>query len=483
MNFTTLRPAALLMTLLVAGCGGGSEKKAAAGGAAPPPAEVQVVQVEPRDLPVIGEWVATLDGFVNASIKAQVSGYLLRRCYQEGTMVRKGQLLFELDPRPFEANLAQARGQLAQSQGALAQANSQRAQAMAILAQANSAVMQARAGLIQANGQLLQTQAALEQARANQKKAELDYARYLPLLEKKAVTQQEVDNATQTNLAAVAQVKANVAQVATARGNVAAARAQIKAAEAQVQSANAQIGTADAAIQTANAQIESSQATVQTALLNLTFTRLEAPIDGIAGIATAQVGDLIAPTGNSLTTVSQVNPIKVNFNLPEQEYLESAKRNPTLASRELLRERFRFTLIQSNGAKYPQQGRFYAEDRNVAINTGAIRVTTTFPNPAGLLRPGQYGKVQTVKYTRKNAALVPQRAVTEMQDRFQVAVVTPDNKIDIRTVTMGERSGKLWVVEKGLKGGERVVAEGVQKVQPGAVVKPVPYVEQTEAKQ
>src|SRR5499426_3653667 len=253
--------------------------------ATPRPLDVEVIRVSQQDVPVYSEWIGTIDGMVNADIKAQVTGYLLRQDYKEGSFVQKGQLLFEIDPRPFQAALDQAGGQVAQFEGQLEQANSQVAQAEAQAAQANS--------------QVLQSQAQLAQAQANQVKTQLDVNKYAPLAEQKAVTQQEYDNAVQANVAAKAQVEA--------------AKAGVEAARAQLRVANAQIGTAKAATQTAKGQIENAQAAVRTAQLNLGFTRIVSPIDGIAGLAQAQVGNLISTQSAPLTTVSTVDPIKVYF--------------------------------------------------------------------------------------------------------------------------------------------------------------------------
>src|SRR3984893_4468290 len=233
--------------------------------AAPRPPDVEVVRVEQQDVPIYTEWIGTTDGMVNADIKAQVTGYLLRQDYKEGSFVKKGQLLFEIDPRPFQAALDQANGQVAQFQGQLEQATSQ--------------VTQAEAQVAQANSQLQQTQAQLAQAQANQVKTQLDVNKYAPLAEQKAVTQQDYDNAVQVNVVAKAQVEA--------------AKAGVEAARAQLRAASAQTGTAKASIATAKGQIENAQAAVRTAELNLGFTRIVSPIDGIAGIAQAQVGHLL----------------------------------------------------------------------------------------------------------------------------------------------------------------------------------------------
>ena len=419
--------------------------------AAPSAPEVEVVRVERRDVPIYSEWIGTTDGMVNADIKAQVTGYLLKQDYNEGSLVKKGQLLFEIDPRPFQAALDQAQGQVAQYQGELEQATSQ--------------VTQTEAQLAQANSQLLQAQAQVEQAKANQVKAQLDVDKYAPLAEQKAVTQQEYDNATQANVAAKAQVEA--------------AKAGVETAKAQLRVANAQISTARAAISSVKGQIENANAVVKSAQLNLGFTRIVSPIDGIAGIAQAQVGNLITTTSSPLTTVSTVDPIKVYFTLSEQEYLRFTKRNLIDPQHESSVVQLELDLILSDGSTFPNKGSFYFADRQVDQKTGAIRLAGIFPNPGNVLRPGQYGRVRAVTSTREQALLVPQRAVSELQGIYQVAVVGADNKIELRAVKVGDRTGNMWIIEDGLKPNENVVAEGTQKVRPGVRVTAKPFASNT----
>ncbi|HEY8228801.1 MAG TPA: efflux RND transporter periplasmic adaptor subunit [Pyrinomonadaceae bacterium] len=412
--------------------------------AAPRPLEVMVVQVEQKDVPIYSEWIGTTDGMVNADIKAQVTGYLLRQDYKEGSLVRKGQLLFEIDSRPFRAALDQAQGQVAQFQGQLEQANSQ--------------VTQAEAQVAQANSQLLQSEALLAQAQANQVKTQLDVNKYAPLAEQKAVTQQDYDNAVQVNVVAKQQIEA--------------AKAGVEASRAQLRVAKAQISTAKASIATAKGQIENAQAMVKTAELNLGFTRIVSPIDGIAGIAQAQVGNLISATSPPLTTVSAVDPIKVYFTLSEQDYLRFTKASLIDAKWGASVVQLELELVLSDGSEYPNKGSFFFADRQVDQKTGAIRVAGVFPNPGNVLRPGQYGRVRAITSTKAEALLVPQRAVTELQGSYQVAVVGSDNKIEIRTVKVGDRVGSMWIVEDGLTAGDTVVAEGTQKVRTGTVVSP-----------
>jgi len=423
----TVVAVAILGALIIAGR---SNKPAQA---APRPPDVEVIRVEQKDVPVYSEWIGTTDGMVNADIKAQVTGYLLRQNYQEGSFVRKGQLLFEIDPRPFQALVNQAKGDLAKSESQVQQAVTQLDQALAQLAQANSQLMQAE---------------------ANQRKTQLDVNKYTPLLEQKAVTQQEFDNADQANDAA---------------------RAQVEVAKSQIKAAAAGVGTAKAAIIAAKAQVESSQAAVRTSELNLGFTRIISPIDGIAGIAQAQVGNLISTTSAPLTTVSTVDPIKVLFTLSEQQYLAFNKRNLIEARQGASVAQIQLELILADGTNYPESGSFFFADRQVDQKTGAIRLAGIFPNPGNVLRPGQYGRVRAVTATKPAALLVPQRAVSELQGSYQVAVVGGDNKIEMRTVKVGERSGSMWVIEDGLKDGETVVVEGIQRIKAGAVVNPKPY--------
>ncbi len=384
-----------------------------------PAPEVEVVEVEQKDVPIYSEWIGTMDGMVNAEIRAQVSGYMLRQVYREGSFVRKGQLLFEIDPRPFQATLDQVKGDLAKAQ----------------------------AQLTQADGQLLGSQAQLAQDEANQGKTQLDVNRYTPLARQQAITDQELDNAVQANLAAQAQVKASSAGVETAKAAIVAAKAAVAAADAAV----------------------------ETAQLNLSFTNITSLIDGIAGIAQAQVGNLVSPTSGALTTVSTVDPIKVYFTPTEQDYLNFTRINPTQSQRDAASSRLQLELILVDGTTYPQKGRFFVADRQVDQQTGAIRVAGLFPNPGNTLRPGQYGRVRAVTSIREDALLVPQRAVTELQGSYRVAVVGSDNKVSIRPVKVGNRVGAMWIIEKGLNPSERVVADGTQNVRPDGIVDPKPF--------
>jgi membrane fusion protein (multidrug efflux system) len=331
-----------------------------------------------------------LDGLVNAQIRPQVTGYLLRQNYKDGSFVKKGQLMFEIDPRTFQAALDQAKGQLANAEQQLAQAE------------------------------------------ANQVKAQLDVNRYVPLAKEQAVTQQDLDNAVQANRAAQAQVRA-------AKGQIDAAKAQVDAAQ-----------------------------------LNLSFTKVVSLIDGIAGIAQAQIGDLVGPA-SLLTTVSTVDPIKVYFPVSERGYLDYVKENPDAAKRAAQETQLALELLLADGTLYSHKGRFSLADREVDVKTGTLRLQGLFPNPGNILRPGQFARVRAITTTKKGALLVPQRAVTEMQGSYQVAVVGNDNKVSIRPVKVGERVGTEWIIEEGLKPGEKVVAEGIQRVKAGMTVDPKPF--------
>jgi RND family efflux transporter MFP subunit len=380
-----------LFCLVVLGLVVGALRPKRVSGALGAPPEVEVVQVEQKDVPIYVEWIGTLDGLVNADVRAQVSGYLLRQNYMEGAFVKKGQLLFEIDPRPFQAALDQAQGQLAQARADLANAE------------------------------------------AVQGRTQLDVNRYTPLAQEEAASQQDLDNAVQNNIAAKAKVE------------------MVKA------------------------QIQTYQAVVETARINLDFTRLVAPIDGIAGQAQLQVGALVNPNSGPVTTVSTVNPIKVYFTVGEPQYLAYRKRFPTEASRLEANKALRLQLILADGSTYPHDGTFYFADRQVDVSTGAIRLSGLFPNPGNILRPGGYGRVRYVIRTQPDALLVPQRAVSELQGGYQVAVVDRNNKVTIRTVTVGDRVGNQWIITEGLKPGESVVAEGIQKVRSGMQVTPKPF--------
>jgi membrane fusion protein, multidrug efflux system len=363
----------VIAALLVAAIGCSGEKKQQAQDATKNAAtpSVVVAGVVQQDEPIYREWIGTTQGDDNAEIRPKVEGYLLRRAYAEGSYVRQGDLLFEIDPRQFQAQLAQA-------------------------------------------------QANLEQAQSSLAKSDRDVARYEPLAAQKAISQQELDNA---------------------RSAQSSARASVSALKAAVEQAH----------------------------LNLAWTRVTSPISGIAGIAAAQVGNLVNPQ-TVLTTVSKVDPIRVLYQISEQEYLQY-QRDPAMRNAQL-------ELVLADGSVWPHKGHILLSGREVDVKTGTITTVGLFPNPGNLLRPGQYAKVRAATQVKRGALLVPQRAVNEMQGTYQVAVIGPDNKAQIRKVDAGERVGSDWIINSGLQPGDRVVVEGFSRVKSGMPVKP-----QTETQQ
>jgi RND family efflux transporter MFP subunit len=357
---------------LVAAC-----RNSAAAPAAPPPPDVTVTTIAPERVALSSEWIGTLDGYVNAQIRPQVSGYLIKRNYREGSVVKKGQVLFEIDARPFEATLAQANAQLGEAQAQLG-------------------------------------------------KTERDLQRDRPLAEQRAIAQSQFDNDVQANLSAQASVK-------------------------------------------------SAEAAIRTAQLNVGFTKVTSLIDGVAAIATAQIGDLVSPQ-TLLTTVSQTDPIKSYFSLSEQEYLRIADRLNAggTGTTQPWKDSAGLTLILADGSTYDKTGHFLAADRQVDPKTGTIRISAVFPNPGNRLRPGQYGRVRAETSVRQDALLVPQRAVAEVQGAYQLRVLSDDNKVNTRPVKLGDRIGSRWIVDEGLKSGERIVVEG-PPAKDGTTVNPKPF--------
>ncbi len=402
----------LAVTLMISAC----QKEQKAG--PPPPPIVEVVGVEEKDVPVFAEWVGTLDGLVNATIRAQVQGYLIKRDYREGDFVHKGQVLFEIDPREFQAALDQAK---------------------AVLNQAKGALDQSKAALEKAKAEVSQQDARWTTAKVN-------LARIKPLAEQNAVSQKDLDDAVGIELSS----------------------------RSAVEAAKAGVGAAEANIVAAEAQVVASQANVEKAQLNLGFTKITSPIEGISGIAKAQIGNLVGPGSvEELTTISTVNPIKCYIAVSEQEYMRAQEARGKQAGQ----GKISLELILADGSTYPNKGEFAFADRQVDVRTGTIRVATLFPNPQNILRPGQFGRVRAEMGIKKNAQVIPQRAVSEVQGRYMVALVSPENKVAIKPVKVGQRVGQLWVIEEGLKAGEKVVAEGVQKVREGMAVSPKPFVE------
>ena len=366
-------PAALLLLLAATACGRGNTHAAA-----PPAPEVKVAPVIQQDVPVYSEWVATLDGYVNAQIRPQVSGYIVKQNYTEGSFVGKGQVLFEIDPRPFQAALDRAKGDLAQAQAQLG-------------------------------------------------KSVLDVERDTPLAEAKAIAKSQLDNENQAKLGA-------------------------------------------------QAAVESGKAAVEQAELNLEWTKVTSLVDGIAGIAQIQMGNLVGPN-SILTSVSQVEPIKAYFPISEQEYLHAQQKLKGGAISSGHAIGFfgnSLELILADGSVYPHKGKILLADRQVDPNTGTIRIVAAFPNPGNILRPGQYGRVRVETSMKKGALLLPLSAVAQTQGSYQVAVVGGDNKISMRTVKPGETLGTMWVIEEGLKPGEQVAVEGLQRLRDGTLITPKP---------
>jgi membrane fusion protein (multidrug efflux system) len=351
--------------------------------APPSTPEVEVMTVTAEDIPVHQEWIGSLDGFVNAQIRAQVSGYLMQQNYKEGAFVKKGDVLFQIDPRLFEVALDQAKAQMAMAEAQLG-------------------------------------------------KAEQDVRRFAPLAKENAMSQEELDNAVQARL--------------SAQASVAAAKAEVERAR-----------------------------------LNLEFTKVASPVDGIAGVARAQIGDLVGPSSGNLTVVSTLDPIKSYISVSEQYYLNHARAFGQADGRS--EQDLELELILADGSVYPQRGKFYFVDRQVEAGTGSIQVAALFPNPGNVLRPGQYARVRAQTEIRKGVMRVPQRAVSELQGSFQVYVLDKDNKVVIRPVRVGEQIGKNWVVEDGLKSGERIIVEGLQKVRADVMVNPRPVTEPAKKKE
>jgi membrane fusion protein (multidrug efflux system) len=340
-----------------------------------PPPTVEVLQVIQKDIPIYSEWIGITDGIVNATIRSQIQGYLIKRNYKEGDYVKKGEILFQIDPRPFEAALKQALAQFSQSRAVFAtdSANLRRTQ-------------------------MLSSQHAL--------------------------SQRDLDNATATD-------------------------------------------------RSSRSSVTAAQAAVDMARINLGFTKIISPISGIAGIAQAQVGDLVGPalTGG-LTTVSVLNPIQVNYSVSEQEYLRLFIDDSSNSKKT---DSMKYELFLTDNSLYPYTGKFYTIDRQVNPGTGTIKLEALFPNPGNVLRPGQFARIRVTTEIKRGALLVPQRAVTELQGKTMVAIVNQKQTIEIRMVTVGQQMGSLWVIQKGLTPGDLVVVEGVQKVKPGVTVVPKPF--------
>ena len=428
----------MALAAVLAGCGDASR----AGGPPPPPA-VKTEAVVERDVPISAEWVGTLVGYINAQIRPRVGGHLVSQNYKEGALVKAGDLLFQVDPRPYQAALEQAEANLLQAQSQLSQAKAQ--------------VTASHAQVAQAQAKVAQDEAQVKKAEADQRRTELDVGRYTPLAERGSVSKQELDNAVQNNLANVA--------------TLAAARASVQNSQASVANARAALEKAQADVQTQEANIAAARAALTNARLNLNYTRVLAPISGVAGFRGANIGDYVGPNDqNSLTTVSQVDPIYAEFPISEQRALAVFRRwdaDPN-APRDIELE-----LILADGSAYPTRGRAVALDRQVDVTAGTVLARGVFPNPGNVLRPGQYAKVRALVETKTNALTVPQRAVNDVQGVKQIAVVRPDETVDVRAVKIDGRVDTLYVIREGLKPGERVIVEGGDRVRPGQKVRVV----------
>jgi membrane fusion protein (multidrug efflux system) len=390
-----------VVSLTSCGCGKNNVKAASA---AMGPMRVSVVKVRLADVPLTGNWVGTLDGYVNAQIQPQVSGYLVRQTYSEGSTVKRGDVLFQIDPRPFQAALDQAAGQVAQAQGQVAQA-----------------------------------QAQVNQTQAQLRLADINVKRDTPLAEARAVAQSQLDNDRQ-----------------------------------QAAQQEAAVRSAQASVKTAQASVVSAEAALATAKLNLGFTQVRSLIGGVAGQATTQVGNLVSPQ-SVLTSVSQLDPIKVYFSISDAEYLALTAR-ARLIGGDLLHSAAAvpLTLTLANGETYPHKGKIEFVDRQMNQQTGAIRIAATFPNPGNVLRPGQFGRVTAQTQVRRGAMLVPQMAVTELQGMRQIYTVGPDNKVHIVNVKLGPEYGNYWIIDSGAEPGMSAITDNLQKLREGAPVSPHP---------
>jgi membrane fusion protein, multidrug efflux system len=425
-----------VLAAVTSGCGDSSRAAA--------PLPTPVVKIEPvvvRDVPITFEYVGTLVGYINAQIRARVSGHLVSQNYREGAFVKSGDLLFQVDPRPFQTAVDQAYAKLQLAESELSQAKAQ--------------VSASQAQVEQALAKVVQDEAQVKRAEATQRQTELDVARYTPLAQRGSVSQQELDNAVQTNLA-------NLAALAAARAAVLNSQASVSQARAALEKAQADVKTQEAGIAAARAALADAR-------LSLGYTNVSSPIAGVAGFRVANIGDYVGPNDTApLTTVSQVDPIYAEFPISEQRALAVFRRwdaDPR-APRDIELE-----LVLADGSPYPRKGRAAALDRQVDVTTGTVLARGVFPNPGNILRPGQYAKIRGIVEVKKGALMIPQRAVQDVQGVQQVAVVRPDETIDVRTVKADARVGSLWIIAAGLQPGERVVVEGGDRVRAGQKVR------------
>jgi membrane fusion protein (multidrug efflux system) len=412
-------PLAALVVLGLAGC----QETQTQAAPTMPPLPVSVVTVQPEDIPIYREYAAQTFARDMVEVRARVEGNIEKRLFQVGSDVRAGQVLYVLDLRPYQAAVDKARGDLQES-----------------VAEEEFASQQVA---------LLQAQADLAQARANLLKAQQDVDRLKPLVEQDAASRQDLDNA-------LAALQANEAAVEAREANV----QQIKL------STKTQLGTS-------KAKVASNEALLRTAELNLEYATIRAPISGRIGDSLVQVGGLVSPSAQQpLTTIVPLDPIWVRFKVSEAEYFEYSERNALGGKAGMPLE-----LIRADGTAHPHQGKIENTVNQVDPRTGTLELQATFPNPEKELLPGQFGRIRVQVEDRKDALLVPQRAVTEMQGLESVLTIGPENKVLARSVSTGERIGDRWLILQGLKPGEQVIVEGGQKARPGAVVDPQPYVE------
>ena len=410
--------ALLLATIILSGCQSSSK---AQNQMAFPPALVSVVEVQVQDVPLYGEYAAQTFARDMVEVRGRVDGYIEKRLFQVGSDVRPGQTLYMLDRRPYTADVQKAKGDVAQSEANLEFAKKQVA--------------------------LIQAQANLAQAKANLVKAEQDVNRLQPLVKDEAAAKQDLDNA-------VAALEANKANVAALTASVDQTRLQARTN-----------------IDLAAAQVESNKALLRTAELNLGYANIESPIAGRIGDSLIEVGGLVSKTSSSpLTTIVPLDPIWVRFKVSEAEYLgyqNSKARQDNINTP--------IQLVLANGSVFPYKGQIRNTVNQVDLKTGTLEIQGTFPNPKHEMLPGQFGRVRLRTQEAKNVIVVPQRAVQELQSMQSVFTVGPDNKAEARNIVTGDRVGDNWIVTQGLKPGDKVIVEGVQKVRPGAPVQPTPY--------
>ena len=414
--------------ILFTGCKG--EKTEAKGDAdrSTPGVSVVVAPVVQKTVPLTTELTARTDATDSVEIRARVKAFLQTQNYQEGTMVKTGQVLFTLDKREYEAQLMQAKAQMAKAQADLAQAKEK---SVVETAEANLSI-----------------------ARAQLNKTDQDVSRLKPLAEQQAVPQQDYDNALASQQAARAQVESRQATLNTAKVNQAAT---IQMAQAAVEAANAQIREAE---------------------LNLEYCRVTTPISGIAGTRQVAPGNLVGQgEATLLTTVSNIDPMRVYVSISERDYLSYQR----MKAEGKLKGGAELELVLADGSTFPEKGRLIIVDRAVDLKTGTLSLVSQFPNPKGVLRPGQFGRVRFAAVVVENALLVPQKAVSEIQSTKVVYAIGPDNKVVVHSVMLGDRVGQDYIILEGVKAGERIIIEGIQKARPGATVNPTEQPVSSEA--